>query len=521
MLRILGSPRKLCDGLTRRDFLHVGGLGTLGLTLGEFLRLREAQAANGKVTLPGSSAAKRESSFGKAKACILLFPYGSPPQHETFDPKPEAPAEIQGEIGAIATRVPGLAVCDHLPRVAQVMDRVTIVRSMTHPYPVHGVAYAVTGMPTYTPDLETRPRDPQHWPFIGSLVDYLDEQRTRAAQARAAQPADAAQPPVPRNIGLPWLLNYKTDLDVSAGPYAAFLGQEHDPVWADFDGKGTHTVPKYSEGQRKQFLDPFGGTTPEGRFGLSALGQSTDQVPIDRLNLRRSLLEQFDHERLRRDRTDRTVALDKFQQLAFSLLTSGKMREALDIGREPMELRERYGMTLFGQACLAARRLVEAGGRFITVFWDGYGQFAGCAWDTHAYHYPRLKEYLLPGFDLAYSALIEDLDVRGLLDETLVLWMSEHGRTPQIDSKPKGAGRHHWSRVYSMALAGGGVARGRVVGSSDRLGGDVHSTPVSPKDILASAFHLLGIDPHTTVPDRLGRPLPIAGDGVVREELWS
>jgi uncharacterized protein (DUF1501 family) len=207
--------------------------------------------------------------------------------------------------------------------------------------------------------------------------------------------------------------------------------------------------------------------------------------------------------------------------MAFSLITSSKMREALDIGRESMAVREQYGMTLFGQACLAARRLVEAGGKFITVFWDGYGQFSSCAWDTHANHYPRLKEYLLPGFDLAYSALIADLDARGLLDETLVIWMSEHGRTPKIDSKPTGAGRHHWSRVYSTALAGGGIARGSVVGSSDRLGGEVRDTPVSPKDILATAFYLLGIDPHTTVLDRLNRPMPIAGSGTVRHELFG
>jgi hypothetical protein len=199
---------------------------------------------------------------------------------------------------------------------------------------------------------------------------------------------------------------------------------------------------------------------------------------------------------------------------------SGKMREALDIGREPIQVRERYGMTLFGLACLAARRIIEAGGKFVTVFWDGYGQFANCAWDTHNNHYPRLKEYLLPGFDLAYSALIGDLEERGLLDETLVIWMSEHGRTPRIDSKPKGAGRHHWSRAYSVALAGGGVARGKVVGASDRLGGEVKDLPVSPKDILASVYYLLGIDPHTTVPDQLGRAMPIAGSGAVRAELF-
>src|SRR5207302_3011374 len=165
-------------GLTRRDFLHVGGLGALGLGLSDFFRWQQAQGAN-----------RPSASFGKAKACILLFPYGSPPQHETFDPKPEAPAEVQGEMKAIATCVPGLRVCEYLPCIAPLMDRVTVVRSMTHPYPEHGVAYAVSGIPTYTPELETRPRDSRHWPFIGSIVDYLE---TRRAGGRL--------PVVPRNI---------------------------------------------------------------------------------------------------------------------------------------------------------------------------------------------------------------------------------------------------------------------------------------------------------------------------------
>jgi uncharacterized protein (DUF1501 family) len=207
--------------------------------------------------------------------------------------------------------------------------------------------------------------------------------------------------------------------------------------------------------------------------------------------------------------------------MAYSLLTSPRLREALDVRREPPAVRESYGMTLFGQACLAARRLVEAGSKFVTVFWDGYGQFSGCAWDTHANHYPRLKEYLLPGFDLAYSGLLRDLEARDLLEETAVLWMSEHGRTPRIDSKPKGAGRHHWSRAYSAVFAGGGFARGKVVGSTDRFAGDVRETPVSPKDILATTYHLLGIDPNTTVTDAQGRPAPIAGTGQVRPELLA
>jgi hypothetical protein len=499
MFRFLGSARKLCDGLTRRDLLHAGGLGAFGLTLADFLRLQPAAAA------------PPVRHFGRARACILLFPYGSPPQHETFDPKPDAPAEVQGEMKSIATAVPGLGICERLPHIARVMDRVTVVRSVTHPYPLHGVAYAVSGIPTYSPVLERLPRDPQHWPFIGSLVDYLDERR---------QPPAARHPqPVPRNIGLPWLLNSKTDLDVRAGPYAAFLGQAYDPVWTDFDGPGTRLAPKYTEGQARAFLDPFAGTTPDGRFRLSAEGQAVGEVGSARLGLRRSLLEQFDRARSGLAERERTEAFDRFQQTAFALLTSGRMRQALDVGREPLAVRERYGMTLFGQSCLAARRLVEAGGRFITVFWDGYGQFAGCAWDTHANHYPRLKDYLLPGFDLAYSALLEDLQTRGLLDETLVLWLSEHGRTPKIDSKPKGAGRHHWSRAYSIVAAGGGVSRGKVVGATDRLGGEVRDTPVSPKDVLATAFHLLGIDPQTIVNDSRGRPFPIAGDGRVRGEM--
>jgi hypothetical protein len=499
VLRLLGSPKRLCDGLTRRDFLHVGGLGAFGLTLGDLFRLRAAAAP------PAPTA-----SFGRARACILLFPYGSPPQHETFDPKPEAPAEIQGEMKAIATAVPGLRIGEGLPAVARVMDRVTVVRSMTHPYPEHGVAYAVSGIPTYTPALETQPRAAQHWPFIGSVVDYLESRR-----------AGGAPPPVPRNVGLPWLLNSRTDLNVSAGPYAAFLGQAHDPVWADFDGPGTRAAPHYTEGQARTFQDPFAATTAEGRFRLGPAGPWPADLPVERVQLRRALLAQFDRTRGRAERGAAAGAFDQFRAQAFALLTSGRVRQALDVGREPLALRERYGLTLFGQACLAARRLVEAGSKFVTVFWDGYGQFSGCAWDTHANHYPRLREYLLPGFDRAYAALLLDLEARGLLGETLVLWMSEHGRTPRLDSKPKGAGRHHWSSAYSVVLAGGGVPRGKVVGGTDRQGGEVRDTPVSPKDVLATAFHLLGIDPDTTVPDLQGRPVPIAGAGRVRPELLS
>ena len=504
MIRLLGAPTTLCDGLTRRDLLHIGGLGAFGLSLSGFLKLRAAEPAAARPPVAPTG------NFGRAKACILLFPYGSPPQHETFDPKPDAPPEIQGELKSIPTRVPGLRIGEGLPGIATVADRLTVVRSVTHPYPDHGVAYAVSGIPTYTPALETVPRDARHWPFIGSIVDYLETKRT-------GDPV----PVVPRNVGLPWLLNSRTDMNVSAGPYAAFLGQGFDPVWANFDGAGKKIAPKYGEGQKKEYLDPFAECGYDGKFLLSGAGELQPEVSAGRLDDRRSLLARFDDARARAERTGSVGGFDRFREMAFSLVTSNRMRDALDITREPLTVRERYGPALFGQSCLCARRLVEAGSKFVTVFWDGFGQFSGCGWDTHANHYPRLKDYLLPGFDRAFPALLLDLEARGLLDETLVIWMSEHGRTPKIDPKPKGAGRHHWSRAYSVVLAGGGVAAGKVVGSTDKLGGEVRDCPVSPKDLLATAFHLLGIDPHTTVPDQQGRPVPIAGDGKVRAELLT
>jgi Protein of unknown function (DUF1501) len=496
MLSLRGTRRHLCDGMTRRELLRLGGVGALSLS--------DLFAAT-------SSAAPTSTQFGKAKSCILIFLYGSPPQHETFDPKPDAPIEVRGEIGSIPSVVPGLRVCELLPRVSRIMQHVTVVRSMTHRHPEHGVAYAVSGIPTYTPELETRPRDGRHWPYIGSIVDYLDERRSHAERGN-----EVGVPEVPRNIALPWMLNSKTDTLVNAGPFAAFLGQAYDPIWTDFTGKGTRTVPHYTDGQKKDFFDPFGGTTANGQFTMSPDSRLRDDIPIERLNLRQSLLGQFEQARRQ---IDAAPILDRHRQRAYSLLTTSAVHRALDIAREPMGLREKYGLTLFGQSCLAARRLVEAGSKFVSVFWDGYGQFGNCAWDTHNNHYPRLKEYLLPGFDLAYSALIEDLHARGMLDETAVLCISEHGRTPQIDSKPKGAGRHHWSRAYSAVFAGGGFARGRVVGATDKIAGDVKELPISPKDILATTFHLLGIDGHTTVPDAQGKPYPIAGEGETRAEL--
>ncbi|MBL9083540.1 MAG: DUF1501 domain-containing protein [Planctomycetales bacterium] len=500
MLPLFGSRKLLCDGIPRRDLLQIGGLGAFSLSLAEATRLSAATTKAAPV--------RGGMKFGRAKSCILLFPFGSPPQHETFDPKPDAPREIQGEMGAISTAVPGVQIGEGLPQIARVADRMTIVRSMTHPYPVHGVAYALTGMPTYTPALEANPRAPEHWPFLGSAVNYVDRNRS-----------PERIPAVPQNIGLPWRFGSKSTVPTLAGPYAAFLGEAHDPVWTDFTGSGTKVVPKLTDGQVADVRDPFAGITRDGRFRIADGGELPPELSLERIGLRRALISQFDHARVWLQDDRRVAAFDEHRRMAWSLLATSKVRDALDLDREPVAVRERFGLTLFGQSCLAARRLVEAGTRFVSVFWDPFEPFGGSCWDTHANHFPRLKEYLLPVFDMAYSALLLDLEQRGLLDETLVVCVSEHGRTPQIDSKPKGAGRHHWSRVYSAALAGGGAGAGTVVGRSDSQGGDVADTPVSPKDVLATTLHLLGIDAETTVPDRLGRELPIAGAGRVRPEL--
>jgi hypothetical protein len=491
MLRFLGHPKTLCDGITRRDLLHVGGLGAFGFGLADWLDRRAAADSN--AAAPG---------FGRAKACILIYKYGSPPQHETFDPKPQAPREIQGEFGAISSAIPGVAIGDRLPRIAAIADRLTIVRSLTHPYPLHGTVYAVSGIPEVDTKIEAQPRHKRQWPFLGSIVDYIDDRRS-----------GGRAPDVPRNIAIPFAMGSKTEYPPLAGPYGAFLGTRYDPVYTEFAPEGTRMAPAVRPG--KAFREPFLGIRPADR--LSLCGGGSDVSPRQ-LGLRRSLLEQFDRTRRWLEAEERVATYGSQQAMAYSLLTSGRVNEALDYTREPQPVRERYGMTLFGQCCLAARRLIEAGTRFVTVIWDAYGLNAG-SWDTHWNHFERLDKFLLPVFDQSFSALILDLGARGLLDETLVLVISEHGRTPKIDDQAKGGGRNHWSRAYSQVYAGGGLGKGLLVGRTNAEAGDVESTPISPKDVLATSLYLLGVDPHGTIPNAEGRPMPIAGSGVLRSEL--
>jgi uncharacterized protein (DUF1501 family) len=497
MLRILGSARRLCSGLTRRDLLRVGGLGLAGLSLPEMLRLQDASAASGV----------REPSFGKAKSIILIHLYGAPSQIETVDPKPDAPVEIRGEFGSIPSSLPGCDVCELLPNFGKVLDRTTVLRSLTHPYPLHGVAYALTGTPTMDVPLELNPNDPRHWPYFGSVVEYVD--------AAAKRPASRH---VPANMALPWPFSSRRTGEVPrSGPYAAFLGSQYNPVWTDFVGTATKGHPKTLGQKTFTDNDPYIGSSEDSYFVVPAASSLQADVTLDRLNRRRSLLEQLDEARRVAVGKSHGQTLDRYQQMAFSLLESDALRKALDIRLEPEATRKLYGHTLFGQSCLAARRLVEAGSRVVSVFWDEYG-LAGSGWDTHWDHFARMKVELCPGLDQGWFGLITDLDQRGLLDETLVVCTSEHGRTPKI-SPSKGGGRGHWSRVYSAMMAGGGACRGKVVGSSDKHGGEVKDRPISPKDMLATMYHLLGIDHHQLLHDSLGRPLPLVEGRVIHEAL--
>jgi hypothetical protein len=288
-------------------------------------------------------------------------------------------------------------------------------------------------------------------------------------------------------------------------------------MWIEFQGEGTDKLLYHSETVNTTH-DPFAGLKPGFRFPLGAGEGASAELELSRLTERRSLLNQLDAKYRAIDGQDAIRDFARQQSRAMDALTTTHAQQALDVDRESIAMRERYGMHLFGQSTLAARRLVEAGSRFVTVFWDDFHHLQS-AWDTHTHHFPKMRNLLCPGLDQTFTALIEDLESRGLLDETLVVCMSEHGRTPRLLEGREGGGRDHWSQAYSAIFAGGGIARGKVVGRSDAQGGEVADNPISPKDILATMYHLLGVDPHAMIEDRLGRPLPAAGQGTVRQEL--
>lgn len=489
MLNLTGSRKRLCNGVTRRDLLHIGGIGALGLSTAGTMR---------------ADSARTKGPDASAKACIFVFLFGSPPQHETFDPKPLAPAEIRGDFGPIATKVPGLQICEHLPKIASIADRLTVIRSMSHPFNIHSAAYTLTGIDQVDIPMETNSRDSRHWPCFGSVLDYL---------AQRGNPT-APPPEIPRNLGLPFRFSSRLGGNGRGGPYGGFLGRAYDTVWTEFQGTATHEFPRWQGNADKVVADPYGGIRPDGKFVMSKAAQLGEQMTLDRLHARRSLLDQLSDEQQRLHKAVDSGGLDRHREMAFALITSEKIRNALDVDRESMATRERYGMTLFGQATLAGRRLLEAGAPLVSVFWDEYNS-VNSSWDTHFDHYDRLKNELLPGLDSALTSLIVDLEERGMLDDTLVMCLTEHGRTPKLTLNARGVGREHWSETYCNVLAGGGIARGRVIGASDSQGAFVKDQPISPKDVLATLYHLVGIDHEQTIPDRLGRPLPLVVKGEV------
>jgi hypothetical protein len=482
MLRILGSQRHH-GRMSRRQLLQTGVLGLAGLTLPADLRAAPA-ARSSTAGLAG---------FGRAKRCLVVYIYGAWSQLDTFDPKPAAPAEIRGDFGTIATRVPGVRVCEHLPESAGVLDRCTLIRSMSHPWNIHSAAYTLTGNPD-TERIEGRQRHPDQWPYFGGVIDYLAERGQFTSPPRG----------VPVNVLLPWRQSQRSGPNKRAGTFGGFLGPAYDPLWTNFRGEAP-------------LGDPFRAITPAGRFEFGEW-ESPDVV-LNGLDRRKSLLAQFEAQAAAVGRSAAARGFERQRSRAFELLAASGVPNALDIDREPLALREQYGMTLFGQACLSARRLLEAGVPLVTVVWDEFGK-SDESWDTHHDHHDRMRGFLLPGFDRAFATLVRDLDGRGLLADTLVLCLSEHGRTPRFYATAAGApGRDHWSRAYCQLVAGAGVPRGQVIGATDATAAQVTDRPIDPKDILCTAYHLLGVDPRHEIVDHLGRPQPLVGGGAVINEL--
>lgn len=484
MIRILGSPKRLCDGITRRDWLMASSL-SLGIS------------AN---PLKAAAPAVRQRGFGAARNVILLYPFGGPSHIDTFDTKPDAPAEIRGSFKTIQSRLPGCNISEYLPLTAGIMDRVTVLRSLTHPWNFHGMQWATTGLPAGSiPHEETQFR-PDHWPFVGSVVHRLSQHK---------------QSGIPNNVMLPWMLSKNRTKIPYARPHAAWLGSAYEPVWGEFAGEATREVVRTSDGPAESVRDPYLGITPSGRFSIAPNTELPSEMTLDRLNGRKSLLEQFDANS-RRAETRLARNHEANQAHGFGLLQSPRVRTALDLGREPDRLRNAYGMTLFGQGCLQARRLVESGCQFVTVIWDEFKQL-NTGWDTHVDHVNRMKNELLPGFDSAFSSLVIDLEDRGMLADTLVLVLCEMGRTPRME----GNGRGHWGRAYTNLMAGAGVARGRVIGKTDKIGAEVIDRPLSAKDVLATTYHLCGFDPHTMLPDSQNRPVALLPYGEVIKEVLA
>lgn len=460
---------------SRREFLWAGGLALSGLALPQLLQARAASPVEHGTRGAGGR------GFGRAKACIFLFMSGGPSHLDTWDMKPDLPSEFRGEFKPVATRIPGTQICEHFPRLAQLTDRYTILRSLSHRDSNHPTAphLLLTGRPPGDEGLK-------EWPCYGSVLAHR-------GRGRRDLPAFVRLRPSVRDG--PEDLNR-----TSRGTAAGWLGKAHDPFTLD-------------------------GDLLAADFRSDNL-MLRDDISPDRLQDRRGLLDQLAEraDYLERGASGRTM--QTMYDRAYQIYSSTGARKAFDISREPAKVRERYGANLHGHCVLLARRLVEAGVPLVTVFYqnDLVGSEDSTAWDTHGGNFPLLKNLLMPAADRALSALLEDLELRGMLDETLVVWTGEFGREPKITKPGLGNspnwGRNHWPQCFSGVLAGGGIRGGRVYGSSDRTGAYPKDKPVSPADLAATIYHCLGVDPQIMLPDVLGRPHPL-GHGRVLVELLT
>jgi len=448
------SPRR-CDGLSRRGFLRVGALSFAGLSLADLLRAKARASAAGRAATP-------------ERSVILIWLDGGPPQHETYDPKPDAPAQFRGPLKPIPTALPGVLVSELLPNHARLLDKMSIIRSLHHDNGDHFAAahWMLTG-------------------YLGSNAINLPPQYPSAGSI-IAKLKGSKQPGMPAYVGLP---NTHSVGLVPGYRGAAYLGVGYNPFIADGDPN--------SEGYQVPNL-----SMPAG-------------IDAARLDGRRTLLGTFDHARREADASGTLEGLDRFEHEAFSLVLGKAARTAFDLKKEDPRLRDRYSRHQWGQSALLARRLVEAGVRFVTLTFSG--------WDFHS-SLERGMKSALPILDATVGTLVEDLDDRGLLDSTIVLVMGEFGRTPRMNktgvpgSDPV-PGRDHWGNVMSVLVAGGGLARGRVVGSSNSRGEVPKDRPLCPQDLVVTLYRQLGIDPETTFQNRAGQPVKIGSNGEFIAEL--
>jgi len=439
------APHRHTIGVTRREMLQVGYSGLLGVGLSSI----------------GRATARDEPSHAarkKPKAVIIVFLTGAASHLETWDPKPDAPPEIRGELGSIKTKTPGLLACEILPKLAARSDKFAVVRSLSHRENNHLVAthHVLTG-------------HQQPGGFFDKIASRDDFPNYAAGLSYFHRPPEGT----PGGVNLPTYLMEGPLL--WPGQYAGFLGPKHDIMQVSRD-------PNAAD------------------FKIDNL-RPAPGMDIDSMRDRMALLESVNSQQRWLAESSETKKMTDQQQQALAVLTSGKVARAFDIDREPMAVREKYGRHAFGQSILMARRLVEAG---VPVVQANMGRVQN--WDTHGDNFKRMKNQLVPPVDAGVSALLDDLTDRGMLDDTLVMVLGEFGREPKVN---KGAGREHWASCFCGLFAGAGVRGGQVIGKSDKNGGYPSSTPYSPDDIGATVYTVLGVDPHAEVRDRLGRPVQL------------